>query len=151
MARLWPRAARVLKPGGTRDVSGDTIGRLIGRGHNSGRGGLGLLSYLLSALHYQTILYSRPRRQHYPKNLEIESYSKYIFPVHKSPITSKWPGRLNLDTPSIIALLLNALPTPSMCPKVLEIRASTGGNRAEYQVASGRRPSKAVNTYVRLR
>ena len=34
-----------------RDVSGDTIGRLIGWGLNSGRGGLGLLAYLLSALH----------------------------------------------------------------------------------------------------
>jgi hypothetical protein len=54
----------------------DTIGRLIGREYNSGRGGLGI-----------------------------------FFPHTKSPTTSKWPGRLNLRAPSIIALLLNALPT----------------------------------------
>jgi hypothetical protein len=54
----------------------DTIGRLIGREYNSGRGGLGI-----------------------------------FFPHTKSHATSKWPGRLNLGAPSIIALLLNALPT----------------------------------------
>src|SRR5271170_3452260 len=66
-----------------REVSGDTIGRLIGRGHNSGRGGLGLPAYLLSALHHRTILYSQPRHRPYPENLEIESYSRYIFPAYK--------------------------------------------------------------------
>ena len=35
-----------------RDVSGNIIGQLIGRGHNSGRGGLGLLASLLSTLRH---------------------------------------------------------------------------------------------------
>src|SRR5271163_1271326 len=94
---------------------------------------------LLSALHHRTILYNQPRRRPYPENLEIESYLRYIFPAHKSPATSKWPGGPNLGAPSTIALLLNALPTPSLCPKVLGIRASTGGNRAECQVAKSRK------------
>ena len=105
-----------------REVSGDTIGRLIGRGHNSGRGGLGLLAYLLSRsspIGPSSIVNLAVDLT--PENLEIESYSTYIFLAHKSPITSKWPGRLNLDAPSIIVLLLNAVPTPSMCPKVLEM------------------------------
>src|SRR5271163_4486042 len=76
---------------------------------------------LLSALHHRTILYNQPRRRPYPENLEIGSCPRYIFPAHKSPAASKWPGRPNLGAPSTIALLLNALPTPSPCPGFLHL------------------------------
>jgi len=85
-----------LPVGFDREVSRDAIGLLIGRGHNSGiveyKGGLGLLSYLLSALHYQTILYGRPRRRHYLENLEIESYSRYNF--SRTQITYNIAGQI---------------------------------------------------------
>jgi hypothetical protein len=72
---------------------------------------------LLSALHHRTILYSRPRRRSYPENLEIGSCPRYIFPVYKSPIISKWPGGPSLGAPSTIALLLNVLPTKEEDPR----------------------------------
>jgi hypothetical protein len=61
------------------------------------------------------------RRRSYPENLEIGSCPRYIFPAHESPVPSKWPGRLNLGAPSTIALLLNALLTPSLYSSFLHL------------------------------
>ena len=67
----------------------------------------------------------------------VTSLSLGIFFTYTNDLqTSKWPGRPNLDAPSIIALLLDVLLTSSLCPKVLGIRASTGGDTAECQVVT---------------
>src|SRR5271156_498511 len=68
-----------------------------------------------------TILHNQPRRRPCPENLEIGSCPRYIFPTHKSPTASKWPGGSNLGAQSTIALLLSALPTPFPYPGFLRL------------------------------